>query len=51
MPVIAKIGGQKHLFAIRNAFVSIMTVTMIGSIAVLKLIFNRSSKHSVWYWK
>ena len=33
--VAAKIGSQKHLVAIRDAFISIMPITMAGSIAVL----------------
>lgn len=35
VPVAAKIGSQKHLVAIRDAFISIMPITMAGSIAVL----------------
>lgn len=35
VPIAAKIGSQKYLVAIRDAFISIMPVTMAGSIAVL----------------
>ena len=35
VPIAAKIGSQKHLVAIRDAFISIMPITMAGSIAVL----------------
>ena len=35
VPVAAKIGSQNHLVAIRDAFISIMPITMAGSIAVL----------------
>lgn len=35
VPVAAKIGSQKHLVAIRDAFISIMPITMAGSIVVL----------------
>ncbi|CAM3611055.1 PTS sugar transporter subunit IIC [Erysipelothrix urinaevulpis] len=35
VPVAMKIGSQKHLIAIRDAFISIMPITMAGAIAVL----------------
>lgn len=35
VPIAAKIGSQKYLVAVRDAFISIMPVTMAGSIAVL----------------
>lgn len=35
VPVAAKIGSQKHLVALRDAFISTMPITMAGSIAVL----------------
>ncbi|MFI3227772.1 MAG: PTS sugar transporter subunit IIC [Clostridia bacterium] len=41
VPVAAKIGSQKHLVAIRDAFIGIMPVTMAGSIAVLLNVFFR----------
>lgn len=41
MPIAAKIGSQKHLVAIRDSFIAIMPVTMVGSIAVLLNVFLR----------
>ena len=41
VPIAAKIGSQKHLVAIRDAFIGIMPVTMAGSIAVLLNVFLR----------
>lgn len=35
VPLAAKIGGQKHLVAIRDAFAGLMPLVMAGSIAVL----------------
>lgn len=35
IPIAAKIGSEKHLVAIRDAFIGIMPVTMAGSVAVL----------------
>ena len=35
VPVAARIGSQRHLIAIRDAFVVIMPVTIVGAIAVL----------------
>lgn len=35
VPIAIKIGSQKHLVAIRDAFISIMPITMAGSVAVL----------------
>ena len=39
MPMAAKIGSQRHLIAIRDGFIAIMPVTMVGSIAVLLNVF------------
>lgn len=39
MPVASKIGSQRHLVAIRDGFIFIMPVTMVGSIAVLLNVF------------
>lgn len=39
VPVAAKIGSQKHLVALRDAFISTMPITMAGSIAVLLMCF------------
>ena len=41
VPVAAKIGSQKHLVIIRDAFIGIMPITMAGSIAVLLNVFLR----------
>ncbi len=35
LPVAAKIGGQKHLVALRDAFIGTMPATMAGSFAVM----------------
>ena len=35
LPVAVKIGSEKHLIAIRDAFVAIMPITMAGAIATL----------------
>ena len=41
LPIAAKIGSQRHLVAVRDAFIGIMPVTMVGSIAVLINVFVR----------
>ncbi|GJM57077.1 PTS sugar transporter subunit IIC [uncultured Dubosiella sp.] len=48
MPVAARIGNQKHLVAIRDAFIAIMPITMVGSIAVLLNVFFRDLPNSWW---
>ena len=35
LPVAAKIGAQKHLVALRDAFIGTLPATMAGSIAVM----------------
>ncbi len=35
VPMAAALGSQRHLVAIRDAFVAIMPVTIVGAIAVL----------------
>ncbi len=35
VPVAAKIGGQRHLVAIRDGFASIMPLILAGSMALL----------------
>lgn len=35
VPIAAKIGGQKHLVAIRDAFAGLMPLVMVGAFAVL----------------
>lgn len=41
VPVAAKIGSQKHLVAVRDAFISIMPITMAGAFATLVNVFVR----------
>ncbi len=41
VPVAAKIGSEKHLVAIRDAFIAVMPITMAGSFAVLLNVFFR----------
>lgn len=48
MPIAAKIGGQRHLVAIRDGFISIMPVTMVGSVAVLLNVFFRDLPNTWW---
>lgn len=48
MPVAAKIGSQRHLVAIRDGFISIMPITMVGSIAVLLNVFFRDLPNT-WF--
>ena len=35
IPVAAKIGSQRHLVAIRDAFIAMIPITMIGALATL----------------
>ncbi len=49
LAVAAKISTQRHLVAIRDAFIGIMPVTMAGSIAVLLNVFLRDLP-STWGW-
>lgn len=48
MPAAAKVGNQKHLMAIRDAFIAIMPITMVGSISVLLNVFVRDLPNSWW---
>ena len=48
MPVATRIGNQRHLVAIRDGFISIMPVTMVGSIAVLLNVFFRDLPTMWW---
>ena len=41
LPVATKIGSLKYLVAIRDAFIAIMPITMVGSLAVLLNVFFR----------
>ncbi|MEG1475010.1 MAG: PTS sugar transporter subunit IIC [Longicatena sp.] len=48
MPIAAKIGSQRHLVAVRDGFISIMPITMVGSIAVLLNVFFRDLPNEWW---
>lgn len=48
VPVAAKIGSQKHLVAIRDAFIAIMPVTMAGAVASLLNVFFRDLPNTWW---
>lgn len=48
MPIAAKIGSQRHLVAVRDGFISIMPVTMVGSLAVLLNVFFRDLPNTWW---
>ncbi|MDD3485794.1 MAG: PTS transporter subunit EIIC [Atopobiaceae bacterium] len=48
MPIATKVGSQRHLVAIRDGFISIMPVTMVGSIAVLLNVFVRDLPNIWW---
>ena len=39
VPVASKVGNQRHLAAVRDAFISILPITMVGSIATLLNVF------------
>lgn len=41
VPIAAKIGSEKHLVAVRDAFISIMPITMAGAVATLINVFVR----------
>lgn len=41
MEISGKIGSQRHLVAIRDSFISMMPITMAGSVAVLLNVFLR----------
>lgn len=41
LPVAMKIGNEKHLLAVRDAFITMLPITMAGSIAVLLNAFVR----------
>ena len=41
VPVAQKISAEKHLVAIRDSFISILPITMVGSVAVLLNVFFR----------
>ncbi|MCO6018289.1 PTS sugar transporter subunit IIC [Carnobacterium divergens] len=49
VPVATKVGSQKHLVALRDAFIGTMPATMAGSIAVLLNAFLRDFP-TEWGW-
>ncbi|MDN6195544.1 MAG: PTS transporter subunit EIIC [Atopostipes suicloacalis] len=49
LPVAMKIGSQRHLVAIRDSFIGIMPITMVGSVAVLLNVFFRDLP-TEWGW-
>lgn len=48
VPVAARIGNNKFLVAIRDAFVAIMPITMAGAIATLLNVFFRDLPNTYW---
>jgi PTS system cellobiose-specific IIC component len=48
VPVAGKIGAQRHLVAVRDAFVGMIAITMVGAFAVL---FNNLGGVFKWYDK
>jgi len=50
IPVATKIGTQKHLVAVRDAFISTLPITMAGSVAVLLNAFIRDFPNE-WGWE
>lgn len=49
MEISGKIGSQRHLVAIRDSFISMMPITMAGSVAVLLNVFLRDVPTSMGY--
>lgn len=48
LPVAAKIGGQKHLVALRDAFIGTLPATMAGSVAVMINAIIRDLPPAFW---
>lgn len=46
LPVAVKLSSQRHLVAIRDSFIAILPITMVGSIAVLLNVFIRDLPRS-----
>lgn len=51
IPKVTKIASQRHLVAIRDSFIAIMPITMVGSIAVLLNVFFRDIPNANGYTK
>ena len=50
LPVATKVATQKHLVAVRDAFISTLPITMAGSVAVLLNVFLRDFPNE-WGWE
>lgn len=52
VPVAARVGNQRHLVAIRDGFITIMPLTIVGSLAVLinnlPIKFYQSTLDAIW---
>lgn len=52
VPVASRIGNQRHLVAIRDGFIAIMPLTIVGSLAVLvnnlPIDFYQDTLNSIW---
>ncbi|MFJ7665870.1 PTS sugar transporter subunit IIC [Lysinibacillus sp. NPDC097195] len=52
VPVAARVGSQRHLVAIRDGFITIMPLTIVGSLAVLinnlPIDFYQNALDSIW---
>ncbi|WP_420798444.1 PTS sugar transporter subunit IIC [Lysinibacillus parviboronicapiens] len=52
VPVAARVGNQRHLVAIRDGFITIMPLTIVGSLAVLinnlPIDFYQNALDSIW---
>ncbi|MGA3678127.1 PTS sugar transporter subunit IIC [Lysinibacillus agricola] len=52
VPVAARVGNQRHLVAIRDGFITIMPLTIVGSLAVLvnnlPIKFYQNALDSIW---
>ncbi|WP_332646952.1 PTS sugar transporter subunit IIC [Lysinibacillus sp. 54212] len=52
VPVASRIGSQRHLVAIRDGFIAIMPLTIVGSLAVLinnlPIDFYQNALNSIW---
>ncbi|MEI4771974.1 PTS transporter subunit EIIC [Psychrobacillus sp. FJAT-51614] len=51
VPIAARIGGQRHLVAIRDGFIALMPLVMAGSLSVLlnNLFFTPTSLVATWF--
>ncbi len=49
IPIATKVSTQRHLVAIRDSFIAILPITMVGSIAVLLNVFFRDLPNNYGY--